>query len=73
MPPVPTTTTVSPSRTLARWTADPYPFGMAHASSAAGISGRCGSTFTIESADTTVCSANAPIFETCPRFWPSVV
>src|SRR5262245_6083907 len=41
MPPVPTTTTVSPSRTLARWTADPYLVGMAQASSAALNRPRC--------------------------------
>ncbi|OBB68552.1 hypothetical protein A5758_08775 [Mycobacterium sp. 852014-50255_SCH5639931] len=73
IPPVPITTTVSPPRTPARRADDPYPVGTAHASRAAGTSGKPGSILTSEFAATTVCSANAPILDTWPRSRPSTV
>ena len=73
IPPTPITTTVSPARMPERFATEPKPVGMAHDSSALGTSGRCGSIFTSEFVDTTVCLANAPTFARWPSGLPSAV
>ena len=59
-PPTPTTTTVSPGSTSARYTAEPQPVVTPHETSATTFSGRSGSTLTSEASWTTPCSAKVP-------------
>ncbi len=59
-PPHPTTTTVSPGRTLARSTAEPNPVEMPQLIRAAALSDASGSIFTSDASLTTMWSANVP-------------
>ena len=59
-PPTPTTTTVSPGMTSARYTAEPQPVATPHDTRATTPSGRSVSTFTSDASWHTPCSAKVP-------------
>ena len=67
MPPMPTTTTVSPGWTLPMCTADPHPVVTPHPTSAALSSGMSFSILITEVSCTTQCSANVPSRDMAPR------
>ena len=69
-PPMPTTTTVSPGRTLARSTAEPKPVEMPQLISAAAFMLSHGLSFTREFSWTTISSAKVPSCAMRLRFSP---
>ena len=70
MPPMPTTTTVSPTCVPARSTAEPNPVATPHDTRATQSSGRSGSTLMTEASATTVCSLKVPSLAITFSSWP---
>ena len=69
-PPTPTTTTVSPGMTSARYTADPQPVVTPHDTRATTPNGTSGSTGTSDASWATLCSAKVPSLAMTLRSWP---